>query len=74
MYAAAKNKFGTPSEQLGSLNNRFATYIEKVRYLEEQNKILEIKIKAASKRKSEIEKNEGLQKNAGSIFSRNLSS
>ena len=60
MYAAAKNKFGTPSEQLGSLNNRFATYIEKVRYLEEQNKILEIKIKAASKRKSEIEKNEGM--------------
>ena len=59
MYAAAKNNHGTPSEQLGSLNNRFATYIEKVRYLEEQNKILEIKIKAASKRKSEIEKNEG---------------
>ena len=59
MYAAAQNKMGTPCEQLGSLNSRFASYIEKVRFLEEQNKILEIKIKAASKRKSEIEKNEG---------------
>jgi len=45
-------------EQLGALNNRFASYIEKVRYLEEQNKILELKIKQASKRQSEIEKNE----------------
>ena len=34
-------------EQLGHLNNRFASYIEKVRYLEEQNKILELKIKQA---------------------------
>ena len=59
MYAAGKNNHGTQSEQLGSLNSRFAMYIEKVRYLEEQNRILEIKIKAASKRKSEIEKNEG---------------
>merc|ERR1712242_220073 len=42
-------------EQLGALNNRFASYIEKVRYLEEQNKILELKIKQASKRQSEIE-------------------
>ena len=35
-------------EQLGHLNNRFASYIEKVRYLEEQNKILELKIKQDS--------------------------
>ena len=35
-------------EQLGALNNRFASYIEKVRYLEEQNKILELKIKQDS--------------------------
>merc|ERR1711990_838717 len=48
-------------EQLGALNNRFASYIEKVRYLEEQNKILELKIKQASKRQSEIEKNEEKQ-------------
>ncbi|CAG5076581.1 Oidioi.mRNA.OKI2018_I69.PAR.g8495.t1.cds [Oikopleura dioica] len=55
MYAAAQNKFGSPNERLGSLNSRFASYIEKVRFLEEQNRILELKIKAAQKRKSEIE-------------------
>ena len=44
MYAAGRATHG-PSEQLSSLNNRFASYIEKVRYLEEQNKILELKIK-----------------------------
>nr|CAD10679.1 intermediate filament protein D [Molgula oculata] len=38
-------------ELLNGLNSRFATYIEKVRYLEEQNKGLEKKIKAASKKK-----------------------
>ncbi|CBY42943.1 unnamed protein product, partial [Oikopleura dioica] len=55
MYAAAQNKFGSPNERLGSLNSRFASYIEKVRFLEEQNRILELKIKAAQKRKAEIE-------------------
>ena len=38
MYAAAKATH-SPNQQLGSLNNRFASYIEKVRFLEEQNKI-----------------------------------
>ena len=57
MYAAGRAGGNTQSEQLGSLNNRFASYIEKVRYLEEQNKILELKIKQASKRKSEMEQN-----------------
>ena len=57
MYAAGQAGGNTQSEQLGSLNNRFASYIEKVRYLEEQNKILELKIKQASKRKSEMEQN-----------------
>ena len=56
MYAAGRASHG-PSEQLSSLNNRFASYIEKVRYLEEQNKILELKIKQAQKRKSEMEQN-----------------
>jgi len=56
MYAAGRATHG-PSEQLSSLNNRFASYIEKVRYLEEQNKILELKIKQAQKRKSEMEQN-----------------
>ena len=57
MYAAGRAGGNTQSEQLGCLNNRFASYIEKVRYLEEQNKILELKIKQASKRKSEMEQN-----------------
>lgn len=56
MYAAAKPTH-SPNQQLGSLNNRFASYIEKVRFLEEQNKILELKIKQAQKRKSEMEQN-----------------
>ena len=56
MYAAAKATH-SPNQQLGSLNNRFASYIEKVRFLEEQNKILELKIKQAQKRKSEMEQN-----------------
>ena len=51
-------QIGAQKETMGNLNNRFANYIEKVRYLEEQNKILELKIKQASKRQSEIEKNE----------------
>jgi DNA gyrase/topoisomerase IV subunit A len=55
MYAAAQNKFGAPNERLGSLNSRFASYIEKVQFLEKQNRILELKIKAAQKRKAEIE-------------------
>jgi len=58
MYQAGRS---SEKEQLGHLNNRFASYIEKVRYLEEQNKILELKIKQASKRQSEIEKNEEKQ-------------
>ena len=57
MYAAAKATSNSPNQQLGSLNNRFASYIEKVRFLEEQNKILELKIKQAQKRKSEMEQN-----------------
>lgn len=56
MYQAGRNV--DEKAQLGSLNNRFASYIEKVRFLEEQNKILELKIKQASKRQSEIEKSE----------------
>merc|ERR1712227_1185154 len=56
MYQQGRNV--NEKEQMGHLNNRFASYIEKVRYLEEQNKILELKIKQASKRQSEIEKNE----------------
>ena len=56
MYAAAKPT-NSPNQQLGSLNCRFASYIEKVRFLEEQNKILELKIKQAQKRKSEMEQN-----------------
>ena len=57
MYAAAKSASNSPNQQLGSLNCRFASYIEKVRFLEEQNKILELKIKQAQKRKSEMEQN-----------------
>ena len=56
MYAAAKST-NSPNQQLGSLNCRFASYIEKVRFLEEQNKILELKIKQSQKRKSEMEQN-----------------
>uniref|UniRef100_H2ZA21 IF rod domain-containing protein n=1 Tax=Ciona savignyi TaxID=51511 RepID=H2ZA21_CIOSA len=39
-------------EQLSGINNRFASYIEKVRYLEEQNSKLEKRIREASARKT----------------------
>lgn len=38
-------------ELLNGLNSRFASYVEKVRYLEEQNQILEKKIREASAKK-----------------------
>nr|CAB3248812.1 glial fibrillary acidic protein [Phallusia mammillata] len=38
-------------EVLSGINNRFANYIEKVRYLEEQNQILEEKIRQAGAKK-----------------------
>ena len=39
-------------EQLQGLNDRFASYIDKVRYLEEQNKLLETEIQELRQRKS----------------------
>nr|NP_001027716.2 intermediate filament protein IF-D [Ciona intestinalis] len=39
-------------ETLNGINNRFASYIEKVRYLEEQNSKLEKRIREASARKT----------------------
>ncbi|XP_031426798.1 neurofilament medium polypeptide-like [Clupea harengus] len=38
-------------EQLQGLNDRFASYIDKVRYLEEQNKLLETEIQELQQRK-----------------------
>ena len=41
-------------DQLSNLNTRFQSYIQKVRYLEEQNKKLEEKIKERTKKATEI--------------------
>ena len=41
-------------DQLSNLNTRFQSYIQKVRYLEEQNKKLEEKIKDRTKKATEI--------------------
>lgn len=52
-------------ELLNGLNSRFASYVEKVRYLEEQNQLLEKKIRDASARKEVdlgAEKREALRK------------
>ena len=49
--ANADHARNNEKEQLQGLNDRFASYIDKVRYLEEQNKLLETEIQELRQRK-----------------------
>lgn len=54
MYPSIMIGRANEKDQLSSLNTRFQSYIQKVRFLEEQNKKLEHKIKERTKKSTEV--------------------